>query len=219
MPETVAKLLKRTNVRRWTADTLLEQLRSTPLIVAPGVADACVAHCRVILQRLRLVIDQLRTALKHLDRLSAAVAAIPSTDPTPPRHHDPEILQSIPGVGPIVLAALLSEAHDAVVRRDAQALRGLSGVAPVTRRSGKQTLVIMRQSCPRRLRTAVYHWARVAVMRDFNCRNRYAALRKRGHSHARALRSIGSRLIGVACAMLSTGELFDAARQPQQASA
>ena len=47
----------------------------------------------------------------------------------------------------------------------------------------------------------------------------YAALRKRGHSHARALRSIGSRLIGVACAMLSTGELFDAARQPQQASA
>ena len=218
-PETVAKLLKRTKVRRWTADTLLEQLRSTPLIVAPGVADACVAHCRVILQRLRLVIDQLRTALKHLDRLSAAVAAIPSTDPTPPRHHDPEILQSIPGVGPIVLAALLSEAHDAVVRRDAQALRGLSGVAPVTRRSGKQTLVIMRQSCPRRLRTAVYHWARVAVMRDFNCRNRYAALRKRGHSHARALRSIGSRLIGVACAMLSTGELFDAARQPQQASA
>lgn len=217
--ETVSRLLKRTKVRRWTADTVLEQLRSTPVIVAPGVADACVAHCRVILQRLRLVIDQLRTALKHLDRLSAAVAAIPSPDPTPPRHHDPEILQSIPGVGPIVLAALLSEAHDAVVRRDAQALRGLSGVAPVTRRSGKQTLVIMRQSCPRRLRTAVYHWARVAVMRDFNCRNRYAALRKRGHSHARALRSIGSRLIGVACAMLSTGELFDAARQPQQASA
>lgn len=109
-PETVAKLLKRTKVRRWTADTLLEQLRSTPLIVAPGVADACVAHCRVILQRLRLVIDQLRTALKHLDRLSAAVAAIPSTDPTPPRHHDPEILQSIPGVGPIAGHDVLQDA-------------------------------------------------------------------------------------------------------------
>jgi hypothetical protein len=78
-------------------------------------------------------------------------------------------------------------------------------------------VVVMRQACPHRPRTAVFHWARVAVMRDLNCRNRYAALRKRGHSHARALRSIGSRLIGVACAMLRTGELFDSARLPQAA--
>jgi hypothetical protein len=53
-------------------------------------------------------------------------------------------------------------------------------------------------------------------MHDFNSQNRYSVLRKRGHSHARALRSIGSRLIGVACAMLQTGELFDSHRLPQQ---
>jgi transposase len=114
-----------------------------------------------------------------------------------------------------VLAALLSEGHDAIARRNVPALRALAGVVPVTRRSGKQYMVVMRQACPHRLRTAVYHWARVAVMRDFHSRNRYAELRKRGYSHARALRSVGSRLIRVACAMLETGELFDPNRAPQ----
>jgi hypothetical protein len=117
------------------------------------------------------------------------------------------------------IAAYVGVDWASAIRRDAQALRGLSGVAPVTRRSGMQMLVVMRQAYPHRLRAAVFHWARVAVMRDCNCRNRYAALRKRGHSHARALRSIGSRLIGVACAMLRTGELFDSAHCPRRRSA
>lgn len=213
---TVAKLLKRRRVRRWSADSLLAHLRSTPIAVAPGVTDACVAHCEIIIARLRLVMQQMKIGMKQLERLCSAVSEFPSPETTVSRTRcDPEVLRSLPGIGPIVLAALLSEAHDAISRRDAKALRALSGVAPVTRRSGKQYIVAMRQSCPHRLRTAVYHWARVAVLHDFHSRNRYSAMRKRGHSHARALRSVGSRLIGVACAMLETGELFDKDRMPQ----
>jgi transposase len=213
---TVAKRLKQCRVKKWTADTLLNDLRGKPITVADGVTEACVAHCELILQRLRLVMQQMKLAMKQLERLCSAVAELPPVVGVASNTQaDPEILRSMPGVGTIVLAALLSEAHDAVARSDAHALRGLSGVAPVTRRSGKQILVVMRQSCPHRLRTAVYHWARVAVLHDFQTRNRYAALRKRGHSHARALRSIGSRLIGVACAMLRTGELFDRDRTPR----
>ncbi|MCC8936595.1 IS110 family transposase [Bradyrhizobium sp. Arg68] len=215
---TIERRLKESRVKRWTADTLLTHLRSTPVSVAAGVTEACVVHCQLILGRLRLVMQQMKLAMKELERLCSAVAELPSATGISPQA-DPEILRSMPGIGTIVLAALLSEGHDAIVRRDAQALRGLSGVVPVTRRSGKQIVVVMRQSCPHRLRTAVYHWARVAVLHDFQTRNRYAALRKRGHSHARALRSIGSRLIGVACAMLRTGELFDRDRTPQFATA
>ncbi len=159
---------------------------------------------------------QMKAGMKQLERLCSAVADLASVEPAAPDTRcDPDILRSLPGVGPIVLAALLSEGRDAIRRRDAAALRALSGVVPVTRRSGKQSTVVMRQSCPHRLRTAVYHWARVAVMHDFHSRNRYSAMRRRGHSHARALRSVGSRLIGVACAMLQTGELFDKDRVPQ----
>uniref|UniRef100_UPI000A10F5C6 IS110 family transposase n=1 Tax=Ensifer aridi TaxID=1708715 RepID=UPI000A10F5C6 len=212
----VARLLQRCRVRKWSAESLLVHLRAPPIAVAPGVTEACVAHCQVIIARLRLVMEQMKAGMKQLERLCSAVADLPSVEPTAPDTRcDPDILRSLRGVGPIVLAALLSEGHDAIRRRDAAALRALSGVVPVTRRSGKQYTVVMRQSCPHRLRTAVYHWARVAVMHDFHSRNRYSAMRRRGHSHARALRSVGSRLIGVACAMLQTGELFDKDRIPQ----
>lgn len=213
---TVARLLQRCRVRKWSAESLLVHLRAPPIAVAPGVTEACVAHCQIIIARLRLVMAQMKAGMKQLERLCSAVADLPSVEPAAPDTRcDPDILRSLPGVGPIVLAALLSESHDAIRRRDAAALRALSGVVPVTRRSGKQYTVVMRQSCPHRLRTAVYHWARVAVMHDFHSRNRYSAMRRRGHSHARALRSVGSRLIGVACAMLQTGELFDKDRVAQ----
>jgi transposase len=114
----------------------------------------------------------------------------------------------MPGIGPIVLATLLAEGSDALRRRDYHALRSLCGVAPVTKRSGKRLVVVMRQACQMRLRNAVYHWARVATQHDAKSRRRYQALRARGHSHAHALRSVGDRLLAVACAMLASGETF-----------
>jgi transposase len=70
----------------------------------------------------------------------------------------------------------------------------------------------MRQACQPWLRTAVYHWARVATQHDARSRARYAELRKRGHSHGRALRSVADRLLAIACAMLRTGIAFDPER-------
>ena len=115
----------------------------------------------------------------------------------------------MPGVGRIVLATLLAEAAEPLRRRDYHALRTLSGVAPVTKRSGRRSIVIMRQACQMRLRTAVYHWARVAIQHDELSRCRYASLRQRGHSHGRALRSVADRLLAVACAMLTRQARFD----------
>jgi transposase len=117
--------------------------------------------------------------------------------------------RSVPGVGRIVLATLLAEASEPLRRRDYHALRTLSGVAPVTKRSGKHRIVVKRQPCHTRLRSAVYHWARVATQNNPRSRHRYAALSKRGHSHGRAPRSVGDRLLAVACAMLIRRTPFD----------
>ena len=81
------------------------------------------------------------------------------------KQRDVTILRSLPGVGRIVLATLLGEAAEPLRKRDYHALRPLSGVAPVTRRSGKRCVVV-RQACHLRLRNAVYHWARVAIQHD-----------------------------------------------------
>src|SRR4051812_48832215 len=135
------------------------------------------------------------------------VAAQGGAEGRRPELCDVTILRSLPGVGRIVFATLLAEAFEALQRRDYRALRCLAGVAPVTKRSGKSRIVLMRQAAHVRLRNAVYHWARVAVQHDPRSQAKYAALRARGHG--RALRSVADRLIGVACAMLEAKTIFD----------
>ena len=120
------------------------------------------------------------------------------------------ILRSSPGLGRITIAALLAEACQPLRQRDYQVLRMLSGIAPVTRRSGKSLFVRRRYACNNRLRNALFHWARAAVQYDAVSKRRYDALRRRGHNRARALRGVGDRLLFVLCTMLQRQTLYDA---------
>jgi transposase len=205
----IARVLKARHVRRLDAAEVLRRLQQMPLAVAPGVTEAAVAHIRTVAARLRLVNRQVKEANRRLDALTAKLAEEATASGQEREPRDVTILRSLPGVGRIVLATLLTEAWEPLRRRDYHALRTLSGVAPVTRRSGKRCFVVMRRACQIRLRTAVYHWARVAVQRDALSRMRYAELRRRGHSHGRALRGVADRLLAVACAMLNRQTNFD----------
>ncbi|MBV8118975.1 MAG: IS110 family transposase [Alphaproteobacteria bacterium] len=218
---TVERLLKTHRIRRIAAAEVLRLLRQPALRVAPGTAEAASAHIRAVVARLKLVNRQIRDAHQRLDALCARLAG-DDGEPRPgqePEQRDVTILRSLPGVGRIVLATLLAEAAEPLRRRDYHALRTLSGVAPVTKRSGKRCIVVRRQACQLRLREAVYHWARVATRLDTLSRRRYAVLRQRGHSHGRALRSVADRLLAVACAMLARQTPFDPAYAVKRAAA
>jgi transposase len=206
---TVAQLLKAHRIRRTDPDTVLATLRQPAVQVAPGTAEAADRHIRTLVARLKLVNRQIKEATAELHQRTEALSAEDAAPGQPVEQRDGTILRSMPGVGPIVLATLLAEGSDALRRRDYHALRSLCGVAPVTKRSGKHVVIVMRQACQVRLRNALYHWARVATQHDPKSRQRYQALRARGHSHARALRSVGDRLLAVACAMLTHGQPFD----------
>jgi transposase len=79
---------------------------------------------------------------------SGAIARLePETGLGQEKHCDVTVPASLPGVGRIVLATLLAEAFNALRRRDYAALRSLTGVAPVTKRSGKSCIVVRRQAC------------------------------------------------------------------------
>ena len=82
-------------------------------------------------------------------------------------------------------------------------------MAPVTRRSGKSRAVTRRLACNPRLRNAIHYLADAARRCDEKSKARYLALKTRGCSHARALRTIGDRLLYVVCAMLKNRTLFD----------
>jgi transposase len=212
---TVKKILKDHRIRRIDAVQALAILRKPAVVVAPGTTEAATAHIHTLIASLRLVNEQLKGAHRQLEILCARLAEpVEKSDEEAEagqisEQRDAAILASMPGNGRIVLATLLAEAWDALQRRDYHALRALCGVAPVTKRSGKSRIVIRRLACHPRLRNAAYHWAGAAIQYDDRSRAKYDALRARGHSHARALRSVADRLLAVACAMLKNGTLFD----------
>ena len=130
-----------------------------------GTIASATAHIESLIARLKLVNQQTKQAHRRLDELQAEILAEDDTGLIE-EQRDVSILRSLPGVGPIVLSTLLAEAPQALAERDYATLRTLTGVAPVTRRSGKSCVVILRRACNRRLREAMYHWARVAIQHD-----------------------------------------------------
>jgi transposase len=206
---TIEQLLKQHRIRRIDAETVLRTLREPAIRVADGVAEAASVHLRSLIARLRLVTRELREAERQLDRICTAIGETDAAAEDCLRRQDVMILKSMPGIGRLNLAALLSEGSGPLSRRDYPALRTLCGAAPVTKRSGKSCIVTMRYAAHVRLRQAVYHWARIATQHDPKSKARYAALRQRGHSHGRALRGVADRLLGLACILLQKQTPFD----------
>jgi transposase len=205
---TIQSLLRDHKIRRWTTDEVLAVLRKPALVVAAGTTEAAVGHLRQLAARIRLVRRQLAECREKLDEIFARLGA----EQVQGRKNEPrdvDILLSLPGVGRIVAASLLAEASRPLRDRDYQALRTLSGVAPVTRRSGKTLVVEMRRACNPRLRNALYHAARNAGQSDDAWKSRCAAMRAGGQTHGRACRGLADALLRVAIAMLRTRTLYD----------
>lgn len=206
---TVERLLKQYRIRRVDADGVLDILRQPAIRVPDGVAEAACIHIRSLITRLQVVNHELSGAERKLDELCSGIGETVTASEPHIQSRDVAILRSLPGIGRINLATLLAEASGPLSRRDYQALRTLSGVAPVTKRSGKSHITIMRRAAHVRLRNTVYHWARVATQHDHKSRARYAALRQRGHSHGRAVRGVADRLLALACLLLQRQVSFD----------
>ena len=210
----VRLLLKKHRIRKITPEEVRETLQAEPLHVAPGVTAACRSHVTMLIPRLRLVDDQKRQVESDIETLLEALAT-PAEGKA--EHRDARLLQSLPGVGKLVCATMLTEAGTALDDRDYPTLRAVSGVAPVTKRSGKQCDVFMRSSCNRRLRSAVHYWVGNAIQHDSHWKARYAALRSSGHSHGRAVRGVGDRLLATLVAMLKTNTAYDPGRRQSPA--
>lgn len=208
--KSVARILAARRIRRVDAAQVLGTLRQPPITVARGTTEAATAHIRALAERLRLINQQVKQGERQLDQLCDAIEAAAESEPGQIcEQRDVAILRSCPGLGRITLATLLAEAHEPLQRRDYHVMRVTSGVAPVSRRSGKSLIVVRRLACNNRLRTALYHWARGAMQKDPASKRQYARLRARGHKHARALRSVGDRLLRVLCTLLKRQEFFD----------
>jgi transposase len=207
--EQVQRVLKAHRIRRVTAQEVLTCLQARALPVAPGAAEAAQAHCEFLLPCLRVLAEQLRACSQQVSALLRTLAEEPGEGEGP---SDVAIVLSLPGVGRKMTAWLFAEAAQPLAERDYQMLRSHSGVAPVTKQSGKRRVVVMRLGCNPRLRQALYHMARVAMQREAHFSRVYAALRAKGQRHGQALRNIGDRLLRILMAMLRDRTCYDASR-------
>ena len=205
----VDRLLRAPRIRRVTAAELYAVLQAPPVYTAPGVTEAVAAHLQLLLPRVALIARQRREAERTLTRLLDALERELPAAGDQREHSDVAIVRSMPGIGTRVAARMLAEASQPLVERAYHVLRGTMGVAPVTKQSGRRRTVSMRYACNARLRDAGYHWARISTQIDASSRAYYEALRGRGHTHGRALRSVANRLLRILMTLLSRGQIFD----------
>lgn len=213
----ITPALRAHRIRRVTADDVVTTLRQPRLTPAAGVPEAVALRIASLVPQLRLLHEQRRDTERQIDRRLAQLAPTETDDNEPREYRDVEILRSLPGVGRMVTATMLTEVSGPLADRDYGTLRAHVGAAPVTKRSGKRMRVVqMRYACKGRARDAVHHWARVSIQCDPAARAYYEALRARGHHHARALRSVADRWLRILVAMLKAGTLYDGAHFAQK---
>jgi transposase len=215
-PAQVRQLLRTHRIRRVAADEVLAILRAPSVRLAPGVRDGVRVRILDLVEQLPVLDRQRRAAEARLEATLAAITTA-AEGQSVREHQDITILQSLPALGTRIAATMLAEAARPLRQRDYHGLRVLSGIAPVTKRSGKSHVVTMRYACNGHLQRAVYLWARGCLHRDAHSHAHYARLRAAGHSHHRALRGVADRLLAVLIAMLEQGTLYDNSRRGQRA--
>ena len=148
----------------------------------------------------------LRTLEKQLDEYRARVAAVFA------RHPDHDLFGSLPGAGEKLAPRLLAEIGDnRASRASAESLQCFGGTAPLTIKSGQCCYQRLRFACNDTLRATVHLWADHSRVKCAWAETYYQAHRRRGQSHACALRCLGQRWLKILWKMWQTRTPYDEA--------
>ena len=132
----IQRILKVHRIRKLSVDEVHAALRTAPLVLAPGAAEAASEHVQLLLPQVKLLEQQLREVSNRIKNLLAVMIEANAGTDQPPC--DAGLVLSIPGIGPAVAAALLTEAARTIRERDYEALRCYAGTAPVTRQAVRE---------------------------------------------------------------------------------
>lgn len=164
---------------------LLEMQKATPLTTDGPVIQAGVLKVQALVAQIRALRPMIEKYDREIERLFQ-------------QHPDRPIFESFPGAGR-VLAPRLTAAFGADRDRYHSALeiQELSGIAPVTERSGKKQWVHRRWACPRFVLQTFHEFADQA--RKFSAWSKafYQQQRDRGNDHHAAVRALAYKWIRI----------------------
>jgi transposase len=157
---------------------------------SPLVTDAAVLHAaRLAVQHLVAQLRQLNATIAAYDEAIEKLLA---------NHPDAALFASFPGAGAALVPRLIAAFGDDRQRyATAAELQSLSGVAPVTQRSGKSHVVVMRRACPKFLRQTFHEFARCSLKKSAWAQAYYALLRAKGHEYHSAIRALAYKWLRI----------------------
>jgi transposase len=163
------------------------------------------AHVQTIALLKRQTKMRLAQVERHIAELNAAIAARIADDQSTARKRD--ILRSIPGIGPIAAALILTFLPEIGTLERKQA-GSLAGLVPYSRESGTWKGKSFISGGRKPLRDALYMPALVAMRFNPDLKAKYAQLRKAGKPAKVAIVTLMRKLIETANALIKADRLW-----------
>jgi transposase len=139
-----------------------------------------------------VTVRQLRVVLNSIDEINEQIGKLYE------QHPDHQIFSSFPCakkvLGPRLLAAFGS---DRTRYESAHEIQCFSGIAPVTKSSGKSKTIHKRIACPKFIRQSFHEYAAQSIKKSGWARVYYKDLRQRGMKHHAAVRSLAYKWIRI----------------------
>jgi transposase len=154
---------------------------------------------------------QLAALLRQFDAACAAAEDLAEAAITHfEQHPDAKLITSFPGLGKLTGARVLAEIGDDRTRFvDARGLKAFAGSAPITRASGKKTIVLHRHIKNRRLAAVGPIWALSSLRASPGARRHFDARRTAGDWNRQAQRHLFNKFLGQLHHCLQTGQLYN----------
>ena len=212
-PATIRKM-GQSRLQAWLSK---RKVRSAEQVAAEAISAATAQHTVVPGQDVAAtIVADLATQLLALDeRLKDLDVRVTATFRA---HPQAEIIESMPGMGPILGAELIAAAGDINGYANAGRLASAAGLVPVPRDSGRRTGNMHRPvRYSRKLRRVFYLSANAAMMREGPNRDYYLKKRGEGDKHVQALICLARRRVDVLWALLRDNRVFTPDPPPRTA--
>ncbi len=205
-PDHLLKFFKEHNCRnKQRNEQRIESIReATPLTSDEAVIGPSSIMVKAIARQLR----ELDKAIAEFEeRITDTMA----------KHDRAAMFQSLPGAGKALAPRLLSALGSDLERYgDASEIQSYSGIAPVTKQSGKTRIVQKRRACPHFTKQTFHEFADHARLFSDWSGAYYRMQRARGKRHNAAVRSLAFKWIRIIYRMWQTGQSYDESRYMQQ---
>ena len=150
-----------------------------------SIIETSIMMAETICKQMLLLIEQIDLYEKKIEALFLS-------------HQDYKLFSSLPASGEAMAPRLLTAfGADRSRFKSASELQKFLGIAPVLERSGNQSWVHWRYNCNKFVRQSIHEWAGITIRHSLWARAYYAMQRKKGKSHAIAVRALAFKWIRV----------------------